>query len=192
MNAPEHVTATSPESLPSPSNVTRPDPIPPDAWRAVDLLGGEMPLESWKTPEGYLLLTNLRCVALWRKRELFPPHHWSAGPEFFFYNLNPPRILLGRFVQLSEKYEENGWVGRFLVRDPAAVVASISAAMEPGREAWAARREHAAELMASRARLRAERAAGGPHRPVMIRCSYCGNLADAARHRCPSCGAALA
>jgi hypothetical protein len=172
--------------------VTGPDPIPPDAWRALELLGGEMPLEAWKTPEGYLLLTNLRCVALWRKRELFPPHYWRTGPEFYLYNMNSPRVLLGRFVELTEQYEENGWIGRFLVRDPEGVAASISEAMEPGRQAWAERRARTEELMRSRARLRSERAAGGPHRPVLVRCSYCGNLADASRRRCPSCGAELA
>jgi hypothetical protein len=185
------VTATSPEGSLTLSRVTRPDLIPPDAWRAVELLGGEAPLEAWKTPQGYLLLTNLRCVALWRKGELFAPHYWRSGPEFFFYNLKPPRVLLGRFVELEEEFEENGWVGRFLVHDPEGVAAAVRAQMESGRQAWRERRAHAEELVRDRQRLRAERAAGGRRRTVLIRCSFCGNLADVSLRRCPSCGAAL-
>lgn len=186
------MTASPPDVIPLPSQVTQPDQIPPDAWRAVDLMGGEMALRAWRTPTGFLLLTNLRCIALWRRGELFPPHPWRSGPEFFFYNLQPPRLLLGRFVELSEEYEENGRVGRFAVHDPEEVVAAISAQLESGRGAWAARREQTEGLMRARQRSRAERATGGPHQPVMVRCSYCGNLADVSRRRCSSCGAYLA
>ncbi|MGI0129765.1 MAG: hypothetical protein ACREEC_06405 [Thermoplasmata archaeon] len=185
------MTASPPEGSAPPSPVTRPDQIRPDAWRAVDLLAGEAPLQAWRTPGGYLLLTNLRCVALGRRGELFEAHLWQAGPEFFFYNLRPPHILLGRFVGLEEEYPENGWVDRFAVRDPPAVAAAILATMEPGRRAWQERRAKTEELLLARQRRRAQRAAGVGRPRVMVRCAYCGNLSDVSRRRCPSCGAAL-
>jgi hypothetical protein len=185
------LSAISPDEFAPSSPATFPDPIPAHAWRAIDLLPGEMPFRSWRTGDGYLLLTNLRCVSLSHVGPLFSPHLWHSAPEFFLYNLRAPRVLLGRFVELSEEYPENGWTGRFRVRDPATVVAEIAAAIEPGRLAWLQRREHAEELLRAQQRMRSERAAGGPRSPVMVRCSYCGNLADASRRQCPSCGAVL-
>lgn len=173
------------------SEVTSPDQIPIEAWRALDLFEGELPLRTWRTPHGYLMLTNLRCVALWRRGELFPPHPWRSGPEFFFYNLNSPRVLLGRFVELSEQFEEGGRVGRFLVRDPAGVAAEISAALEPGRSAWRDRREHTEELIKARQQVRAARAAGNLRQVVKVRCAFCGNLTDVSARSCSSCGAGL-
>lgn len=175
----------------APSQLTHPDPIPPDAWRALDPIEGELVFEAWRTPKGFLVLTNLRCIALRRDGEIFPPHPWRAGPVFFFYNLNAPQVLFGRFVELSEQYEEEGRTGRFLVRDPAGVAAAISSAMEPGRAAWQERRQHTEELIAARKRLRAARATGGLPPVETIRCSFCGNLTDASARRCASCGAAL-
>lgn len=159
--------------------------------RAVDLLEGERVLRAWRTPQGFLVLTSLRCVALWRRGELFPPHPWRTGPEFFFYNLKPPRVLLHRYVELSEEFEESGRVGRFAVRDPEATASEISDAMDAGRAAWRARREATEEMIRARQRLRAARLGGGNSPPALVRCSFCGNLTDASARRCRSCGAAL-
>ncbi|MGC2788824.1 MAG: zinc ribbon domain-containing protein [Thermoplasmata archaeon] len=182
-------TTTEP-NVPSPL-VTHPDQIPVDAWRAFDLFEGELLLGAWRTSRGFLLLTNLRCLALYRRGEIFPPHPWRVGPEFFFYNLRPPEVVLGRFVELTEAFEENGRVGRFTVRDPTSVADAISAAIEPGRAAWQERRKHTEELIEARKRLRAARAAGDLRRIEKVRCSYCGNLTDASVRRCTSCGAGL-
>ena len=161
-----------------------------DAWRAIDLFEGELLLRAWRSAQGFLVLTNLRCIGLSHHRELFPPHPWRAGPEFFFYNMNAPRVLLGRFVELSEQVDENGQVGRFLVRDPESVVAEISAAQGPGEATWRDRREQTAELIRARQALRAARAAGS-REVVSVRCSFCGNRTDASARRCASCGASL-
>jgi len=170
---------------------TEPDPLPAPAWRAFDLFEGEALLNAWKVPRGFLVLTNLRCFAVYESWELFAPRSWGLGPQFFFYNLRPPVIVLGRFVQLSEEVEEAGAVGRFAVRDPPAVVEAISVALASGRTAWAARREETQRLIRARQQIREQRAAGVAHPEVMVRCSYCGNLANAALRQCPSCGARL-
>jgi hypothetical protein len=188
---PPRLTAFSSDWTPPPSQVTHPDQLPADAWRAIDLIDGEMPLRAWRTPQGFLVLTNLRCVALWQRGELFPPHPWRSGPEFFFYNLKPPRVLLHRYVELSEEFEENGWVGRFAVADPEGVAAEISAAIESGRAAWRDRRAHSEELIRARQRLRAARVAGSRPASAMVRCAFCGNLTNVSARRCASCGAAL-
>jgi hypothetical protein len=171
--------------------VTHPDQLPSEAWRAISLIEGEMLLQTWRSAQGFLVLTNLRCFGLWREWELFPPRSWHPGPEFFFYNLRPHRILLGRFVELSEEVPEAGTVGRFAVHDPASVAWTISAALEPGRAVWRARREQTEELMEARRKIRAALAAGHAPPVVKVRCAFCGNLADATSRRCPSCGATL-
>ena len=186
------MTEPSPAWTPPPSEVTHPDQIPSDAWRAFDFIDGEMLLQAWRTPKGFLVLTNLRCFALWREWQLFPPHPWHTGPEFFFYNMRPPHVLFGRLVELTEQYEEAGTVGRFVVRDPAGVAAAIAAALPPGQAAWHERRQRTEELIRARQKIRAARAAGHAPPVVKVRCSYCGNLADASHRRCPSCGASLA
>jgi hypothetical protein len=177
--------------VPPRSEVTQPDQIPAEAWRAITLIDGEMPLQAWHSAHGFLVLTNLRCFGLWREWELFPPRSWHTGPEFFFYNLRPPRVLFGRFVELSEEFQEAGTVGRFAVHDPVSVASAISAALEPGRGIWKERRKTTEELMQARRQIRAALAAGRPPPVVKVRCSFCGNLADATSRRCPSCGAAL-
>jgi len=185
------VTSTPADESPVAFRPTLPDAIPPGAWGALELLAGELPLSAWRTPHGFLVMTNLRCIAVVRKSELFRPRPWHVGPEFYFYNLRPPRVLFGKFVELAEDYDENGWVGRFVVQDPPAVVAEIMAHMDSGRAAWSARRAHTEELIRARAQARAALAAPGPHAPVLVRCSFCGNLVDVTRRRCPYCGAVL-
>jgi hypothetical protein len=154
-------------------------------------LPGEVPFNAWRTGRGYLVLTNLRCVALAQESLLFHRRPWTMGPEFFFYNLRSPRVLFGRFVELAEEYEENGWVARFVVQHPESVAATISAQLDAGKAAWHQRRQNTESLIAARSCARAERAAGGPRSPVRVRCGFCGNLANVARRTCPSCGAIL-
>ena len=137
------------------------------------------------------MLTNLRCFGLWRELGVFPPHPWHTGPEFFFYNLKPPRVLFGRFLELSEEFPEAGSVGRFAVHDPTAVAEAISAALDAGQTEWRDRRQRTEELIRARQQIRAARAAGIAPPVVKVRCAFCGNLADASSRRCPSCGAVL-
>jgi len=186
------VTEPSPPWVPPPSQVTHPDQLPGEAWRAFDLMDGEAMLNAWRTVRGFLVLTNLRCFGMRREFDLFEPPAWRTGPEFFFYNLRPPLVVLDRFVELSEQVEEAGAVGRFAVRDPETVARAIGAALTSGRELWRNRREHTQEMLRARQQLRAQRAAGAARPVYMVRCSYCGNLANATLHRCPSCGATLA
>ncbi len=177
--------------VPPPSQVTHPEQLPGEAWRAFDLMDGEAVLAVWKTPRGFLVLTNLRCFGMYLELDLFAPRQWRTGPEFFFYNVRPPTVAMGRFVELEEEVAEAGSVGRFLVHDPESVAAAISAAVGPGRAAWQARRQHTEEMLRARRSLRAQRAAGVDRPVVLVRCSYCGNTANAALRRCPSCGATL-
>lgn len=181
----------TPHPGPTGGPITTPDALPNEAWQAIDLIEGEAVLRAWRTPRGFLVLTNLRCLGLHEQLRILGPVAWGPGPEFFFYNLRPPTVLFGRFVQLSEEVEELGSVGRFAVRDPEAVARAIADALAAGRLAWSARRQRTQELIRARAEARARRAAGEPNPEVMVRCSYCGNLANAALRRCPSCGARL-
>jgi RNA polymerase subunit RPABC4/transcription elongation factor Spt4 len=185
------LTANPLEALPPAYRPTEPDPVPPEAWRALGLLPGESPLAAWRTPHGFLVLTNLRCIALANRLQIFGPRDWHAAPEFYFYNLRPPRVLFGRFVELAEEYDENGWVGRYAVVHPEEVARRIGAELAAGRVAWQARRSHTEELARARAQARAEQAARHARQPVYVRCSFCGNLVDASRGRCPDCGAAM-
>ena len=177
--------------VPPPTQVTHPDQLPGEAWRAVELIDGEAVLNVWKTPRGFLVLTNLRCFGMFLELDLFSPHQWHTGPEFLFYNFRAPTVAFGRFVVLEEEVQEAGAVGRFLVHDPPSVAATIAAALGPGRSAWRARRQHTEEMLHARQSLRAQRAAGVDRPVVLVRCSYCGNTANAALRRCPSCGATL-
>lgn len=186
------MTERSSEWTPPPSEVTRPDQVPAEAWRAIDFLDGELVLQAWRTPpKGFLVLTNLRCFSLWRELTVFAPAPWRTGPEFFFYNLKPPRVVLGRFLELTEEFAEAGSVGRFAVHDPASAAEAISAALGPGRLEWKDRRQRTEELIRARQKIRAARVAGIPSPVIMVRCAFCGNMADASARRCPSCGAAL-
>jgi hypothetical protein len=188
---PVRVSAPSAPWVPPPSEVTHPDQLPGEAWYAFDLIDGETVLNVWRTARGYLVLTNLRCLGIRLELDLFAPKQWRSGPEFFFYNLNPPTVRFDRIVELSEQVEESGAVGRFAVQDPEGVANAISAALDSGRETWRTRRQKTQEMIHARQRLLAQRTAGAAHPVYMVRCSYCGNLANASLPRCPSCGATL-
>jgi len=178
---------------PPPDEVTHPDQLDPAAFVQIDFLDGEKILHCWKLPRGFLVLTNLRCVRVWERRRLFEEAEWHTGPNFLFYNLRPPKVVAGRFVELSEVHEENAGSSRFLVRDPEEVCAEIEAARTPGQAAWAARRAQA------RRELTRSPVSGPPpgttvvreviHEVVKVRCRFCGNLMAVTDARCPSCGA---
>ena len=170
--------------------MTRPDQLDPGAWEALALLRDEHVLRCWRAPFGFLVMTNLRCLQLWHRPELFVKSDWHAGPTFFFYNLDPPQLLLGRFVQLSETYDEGTGSARFLVRDAPTVCREIEDARTAGRREWEGRRLQA---QLDLRRLQAPAAPAGTtvivREVVKVRCSYCGNLVDIDRSRCPACGA---
>jgi hypothetical protein len=167
-----------------------PDPLSADAIRSVDWMGGERLLCSWKTPHGYLALSNLRCVAIWRHYELFGAREWRSGPSFFFYNMAPPRLVLGRFVELREQVSELGSNSRFQVRDPEMVRGTIAQAMPAGLREWQERKRIVEEER--------RRHKPPPPPPVVVReivrevvrvpCRFCGRLMDDTALRCPSCG----
>lgn len=177
---------------PPPSEVTQPDQLSGEAWRAFDPIDGEKVLNVWRTPRGFLVLTNLRCFGIRRELDLFGPPEWRTGPEFYFYNLKPPQVLFGRFVELSEEVSESGAVGRFPVKAPEAVAEAIAGAAGPGRDLWRARRAQTQQQILARKQLRTQRAAEGMPPIPLERCRYCGNLVNANLRRCPSCGAPLA
>jgi hypothetical protein len=52
--------------------VIEPDPIEPVGWGQIDLMPGERNLRVWRTARGLLVMTNLRCVDLWRRNEIPP------------------------------------------------------------------------------------------------------------------------
>jgi hypothetical protein len=174
---------------PPPESVTAPDQADEGALMRLELLDGERLVRCWRTGSGFLVMTNLRCVRLWRTHELLAPVEWHEGPSFFFYQLLPPRVLVGRFLELAQPGEAADSSARFLLRDPEAVQAEIEAAMPAGRAEWDRRRT--LSLAALRRRSPGSGSAG---RVVVrdganVRCRYCGNLLDAPATVCPSCGA---
>jgi hypothetical protein len=169
---------------------TSPDRIPPGAWAQLELLDGERIARCWRTAFGYLVMTNLRCVHVWPKSELFERTEWHTGPTFFFYNLSPPRVVAARFLELSEAHDIEVGTARFWVRDPSAVCEEIEQARAPGRREWEARRVRVEREL--------HRPMAIPYPPgatvivreiVKVRCNFCGNLMDATADRCPFCGA---
>ncbi len=176
--------------LPPSDSVTDPDQIDMGAREAFELFHGERILKCWKVPLGFLVLTNLRCFHVWRKPEVFSHTPWRVGPTYLFYNLAPPRVVLGRFVQLSESYDEGIGASRFLVHDAPGVAADIEAARVAGQQEWAIRRSRA---QADRARLTFPRLPPGTtvvvREIVKVPCPFCGNLVEAGRRQCPFCGA---
>jgi len=175
---------------PPPDLETLPDPIDPAALGAVELLPGEHVRRCWRTPTGYLVMSNLGCTHVWRKAELFSKGEWQTGPSLLFYDLAPPAVLGGRFVALTEGVGDDAQTYRFLVRDPEEVAREIEDARPAGKAEWEARRAQTAQEMGRRQT--------PPPPPgttvivreiVKVRCSYCGNLMDVADERCPSCGA---
>ena len=183
-----------PATPPSEQLPTQPDQIDPKALvqvRAI-LLFGERIVRCWRTGIGFLVMTDLRCVHVWRKLELFAPTEWRTGPDFFFYNLAAPRVVGGRFLELSEEPGSASQSARFLLHDPASAREEVDQARAAGRAEWAARRTNAQHLLG---RLRSPSPPPGTtlivREVVKVRCSYCGNLVDVADALCPYCGAPL-
>jgi hypothetical protein len=181
---------------PPPEQSTQPDQLPPDAWRAVELIDEERLLRCWKTARGFLLLTTLRCIQLWQRWELLRPGTWVASPELLLYNVRPPTVLLGRFVEIAPAFDEGNGPIRVAVSDPLSVAREISDAIEPGRRLWQARRAKAVhDLEARRKRREAIAAAvlsGQPIPVIKVPCAYCGNSIPATARHCPYCGAPTA
>jgi hypothetical protein len=178
-------------SAPPPGEVeTSPDQIAPGALDELELLPGERISRCWRTGLGFLVMTNLRCIPVWRKAELFSSAEWHTGPTFFFYNLAPPSVFAGRFVVLTQGAGDEATSSRFLVHDPEAVSREIEEARPAGRAEWEARRAREAQELG-----RPRPAPPPPGTTVIIReivkvrCSYCGNLMDDTDAVCPACGA---
>jgi len=185
----------NPSPGPSEGLNTQPDQIDPRALHEVRavLLFGERIARCWHTGLGFLVMTNLRCVHLWHKPEVFAPTEWHTGPSFFFYNLATPRVVGGRFLELSEELGSASESARFLLHDPASARAEIDQARAAGRAEWAARRTSAQQLL-GRLRFPASPPPGTTlivREVVKVRCSFCGNLVDVADALCPYCGAPL-
>jgi len=157
---------------------------------ALTLFHDERILRCWKVGFGFLIMTTLRCIHVWRKPELFARPDWHTGPTFFFYNLAPPQVLFGRFVQLSEAYDEGVGAARFRVHDAAGVAQEIDAARVAGQREWERRR---AQAQSDLRRLTFPRVPPGTtvvvREIVKVRCTYCGNLVESGRRLCPFCGA---
>jgi hypothetical protein len=178
---------------PPPEQRTAPDQLPAEAWRAVDLFEGELARRCWRTARGYLLLTNLRCLMLWQHHELFRSRDWEASPQVLLYNVQPPHVVLGRFVEVQAAYDPAEGSIRAAVADPNAVAEEIAAEVPRARAEWDRRRTQAlAELAAHRARrdqIAAALAAGRPVPIPRVPCKYCGNLMPITARTCPTCGA---
>ena len=169
---------------------TAPDPLDPDARAALDLLEDERIARCWRVPFGFLVMTNLRCVYVWKKAVLFRKSDWQTGPTFFFYNLATPRVVARRFVELWEDPPFSAGGFRFLVQDPVGVCAEIEAARPAGRAAWEARSARAPVDRPWRNwGLTPPGATVVIREIVKIRCSYCGGLMDSGSKVCPACGA---
>lgn len=180
-------------SLPEPAGIDGgpgPDPVDPQALAEIDLLFGERPTRSWRVPLGFLVMTNLRCVYVWRRLSVLRTSDWEEGPTFFFYNLAPPRIVARRFVELREDSSVDARAFRFLVRDPAGVCEEVESARQAGVAEWRAR--------SARAQIQGSRPTDVTLPPaptvivqqiVKVRCRYCGNLMDERATMCPACGA---
>jgi len=178
---------------PTADTVTSPAQIEREALAEIHLLDGERILRVWKTGRGFLVMTNLRCTEVSRKPQVFAPSDWEAGPNFFFYELAPPKVEFHRFLRLSEEKEERAVVVRLFLHDPDEVAQEVEAARIAGQNEWLKRRARS-EAVIRQARERWETAvpfAGrGDATPVIrVRCGYCGNLVDASHSRCPFCGA---
>jgi hypothetical protein len=176
-----------------PGAVTAPVPIDREALRQIHFLEGEHVLRVWRTVRGFLVMTNLRCIEVARKPQLFATSDWEAGPSLFFYNLAAPRVELHRFLRLSEEREERALVLRFYLHDPYEVAQEIQAARHAGQNEWLRRRALSeAALRQSRQRWEAAhpfRLGEGVKHAIKVRCGYCGNLIDVIATRCPFCGA---
>jgi hypothetical protein len=169
---------------------TSPDQIAPGALSELELLPGERISRCWRTGSGFLVMTNLRCIHLWRHAELFSKAEWHTGPTFLFYDLAPPRVFAGRLVVLTDGTGDEAPSSRFLVHNPGEVSREIDQARGAGRAEWEVRRARELQEL------------GRPRPPapppgttvivreiVKVRCSYCGNLMNDTDTICPACGA---
>jgi alkanesulfonate monooxygenase SsuD/methylene tetrahydromethanopterin reductase-like flavin-dependent oxidoreductase (luciferase family) len=169
---------------------TSPDRIDPRALAQIEFLPRERVARCWRTAIGFLVMTNLRCVHVWRKPELFAKSEWHTGPNFFFYNLASPQIVAGRFLQLSEEYEGSVETTRFLVRNPREVAREIEDARAAGRAEWRILRSQVQHELDHMRRTSAPPGTTLVIREVVkVRCSFCGNLMDVSDTICPTCGA---
>lgn len=170
---------------------TSPDVLDADAREQLDLLNEERIVRCWKVPYGYLVVTTLRCIYVWKRHELLQPSEgWQTGPTFMFYKMAPPRIVAWRFVELSEDPPFSQDPFRFLVRNPAQACADIDAARQAGRAAWTARRALVHRLGATPTPFVPPPGSTVVVREVVkIRCSYCGALMNEGAPICPRCGA---
>jgi hypothetical protein len=187
------VTAHPPAWNPPPELATQPDQLPVEAWRALELFDDERLLRCWRTARGYLVLTTLRCLLLWQRREILQPREWEASPEVLLYNVRPPHVVLGRFVEVAPAYDDGGGVIRASVADPEGVAEEVAASIGAARRAWDLRRAHArADLAAHRHRHDEIAAALADGRPIpvpRVPCAYCGNSMPITARSCPHCGA---
>ena len=169
-----------------------PDPIDERAFGCLELLDGERPARSWRTGEGFLVMTNLRLVHVRYRPILFSESDWTVGLSLFFYDLEPPRVVAGRTLELRERADTSDGPLRIVLNDPASVAREIEEWRPAGRREWEGRR-----LRAEAARDRWRELGHGswsaaekpPKLPVpRERCSNCGNLLPATSVRCPACG----
>lgn len=184
---------TDPPWDPPTESVTVPDQIDEGALDRLGLLEGERISRCWRSGTGFLVMTNLRCVLLWRRHEPLGPVEWKEGPNFFFYSLLPPRVLFGRFLELAQPGEGADSISRFLLRDPEGARREVEAARPGGRAEWERRRSLS---IAAKNQRTAGGAGSGPtvlhevvREVVKVRCRYCGNLMEVTSPMCPSCGA---
>jgi hypothetical protein len=182
-------TADRPQDL-----ATTPDQLDWAAWRAFAPFSGEEIRRVWRTVRGdYLVLTTLRCVLLWQRRELFRPTHWQSGPEVLLFDVRPPRVLFGRFVEVAPASSAGGPPIRVVIPGPESVAEEIATSLPAARRDWGERRTKALAFLAVEKRRLAQSVAAarsGLPRPVpMVLCAYCGNSMLATARRCPHCGA---
>lgn len=189
------MSARTPAWNPPPEQRTAPDQLPGEAWRAIDLFDGEAVRRCWRTAHGFLILTNLRCVLVWRHRELFHARAWESGPEVFLYNVADPRVVLGRFVEIAPAVDEGDGLIRAGVADPRAVAGEIRDEIPAARQEWDRRRtkmqQDLAAHQARRAQIAAVIAAGGSAPVPKVPCPYCGSSIPVTARRCPNCGAPM-
>jgi len=167
-----------------------PDSVDPTALAQLHLLEGEHLRRVWRTVRGFLVMTNLRCVDIAHRPAIFGRSDWETGPSLFFYNFAPPRVVLGRYLRLSESRSGNSVSLRFFVHSPTRVAAEIEEARHRGQNEWLGRRSVAEATFREDARRRATNARLG-RVVVKIRCGFCGNLMDETAARCPFCGAPM-
>lgn len=183
----------APRWQPPGDHVTRPDQLPEGAWAALDLFTGEHVLDCWRTARGFLVLTTLRCLLLWQRREVLRRRDWEASPEVFLYDVRPPRVVLGRFVELEPASSGHAGALRVAVDDPPSVAEEIARTIPRAREEWEVRRNRIVRDLDLQRRRREQiasaLAAGRPIPIARVPCAYCGNLISTAARSCPFCGA---